>query len=288
MNNINDFKLSNIDYIETNTLNQIKNLKCLLCKKCSLCNDIMIKVIQDFSCQYDSLQNMSLSMQFIVGIGGEDTKDITINVFNLYVDIVKIFDINMEYSRDENIIFFKNYKIFKIFQLSESCICKVIRISPFSNKKQTSLFAINFLEMDNNVYQINLNDISFKYTKSSGAGGQNVNKIMSCVIAKHIPTGIQTKISHDRNQTQNKKIAIKILQQKVYTNIINSKSDKSKNTYSKQHKISWGGNFNRIINLHQHKFLKIRSTNKKYTVASLNTLPIIEILFNNIISKKKI
>jgi peptide chain release factor 1 len=54
-------------------------------------------------------------------------------------------------------------------------------------------------------------DISFRYTKGQGPGGQHKNKTASCVVAKHIPTGLEVKID-GRNQHHNKRLAIKELE----------------------------------------------------------------------------
>lgn len=59
------------------------------------------------------------------------------------------------------------------------------------------------------------NDIKFQAIRSSGAGGQHVNKVSSAIRAKHIPTGIQVLVMDSRSQYQNKKIAIERLKQKI-------------------------------------------------------------------------
>ncbi|QTE22477.1 peptide chain release factor H [Polaribacter cellanae] len=63
--------------------------------------------------------------------------------------------------------------------------------------------------------EINENEIQFQAIRSSGAGGQHVNKVSSAIRAKHISTGIQVLVMDSRSQHQNKKIAIQRLQQKI-------------------------------------------------------------------------
>jgi len=62
--------------------------------------------------------------------------------------------------------------------------------------------------------KFNIKDVSFEYTRGKGPGGQHKNKTNSCVVATHIPTGIQARVD-GRKQGQNKKKAIKELESRV-------------------------------------------------------------------------
>lgn len=64
-------------------------------------------------------------------------------------------------------------------------------------------------------FVLNLNEINKKYIRSSGAGGQNVNKVASCVQLTHIPTGIQIKCQDTRDQNKNEELAYKRLSDKL-------------------------------------------------------------------------
>ena len=64
-------------------------------------------------------------------------------------------------------------------------------------------------------FKLNLNDVNITYTRSSGPGGQNVNKVSSCVQITHIPTGIQFKVQDTRDQNKNKEIAYQRLSDKL-------------------------------------------------------------------------
>lgn len=70
-------------------------------------------------------------------------------------------------------------------------------------------------------------DLIEKFTRSSGPGGQNVNKVSSCVYLKHIPTGIKIKCQRERSQILNRYIARKLLAEKI-RNLIISESNKEK------------------------------------------------------------
>lgn len=67
-------------------------------------------------------------------------------------------------------------------------------------------------------------DIVEKFIRSSGPGGQNVNKTSTCVYLKHIPTGIEVKVSQDRSQAVNRKIAWRLLEEKINEQLLGIKS----------------------------------------------------------------
>ncbi|MFA4967157.1 MAG: peptide chain release factor-like protein [Candidatus Margulisiibacteriota bacterium] len=69
-------------------------------------------------------------------------------------------------------------------------------------------------------------DVIEKFIRSSGSGGQNVNKTSTCVYLKHIPTGIEVKMSQERSQALNRFLAWRLLAEKVEGKILGEKSTK--------------------------------------------------------------
>ena len=78
---------------------------------------------------------------------------------------------------------------------------------------------------------INEKEIQFQAIRSSGAGGQHVNKVSSAIRAKHIPTGIQVLVMDSRSQHQNKKIAIERLKEKIAAHNTNQLKEAVKNEW---------------------------------------------------------
>lgn len=78
-------------------------------------------------------------------------------------------------------------------------------------------------------FKLNYNDIIISYTRSSGPGGQNVNKVSSCVQMTHLPTGIQIKVQDTRDQNKNKEIAYQRMTEKLKSLEDQKKYEKTKN-----------------------------------------------------------
>lgn len=275
-------KISRLFGISDELINLLENLDCNICFFCDRCIKVIIHVLQRFIKEDNkSINNSLMTMSVITGMGGEDAQDITNQILNMYFKSLLILDDISIY--DRNNIVFKNCKLFNLLSKYEKCIYKIVRISPFSNKKQTSYIGINFCIHNFSDVSINIDDIEFKYTRSSGSGGQHVNKTNSCVIAKHIPTSLSVKISQERNQLQNKSLAIKILTYKVNKHILDKNKLSKKNNYTCKQKISFGSNFDRYINMHKDKFFKTKIDSFKHNEDDISNLSIIPVFFKNII-----
>ena len=87
-----------------------------------------------------------------------------------------------------------------------------------NGRVHTSTITVAVLDVPKNIETIlNQRDLEITSTRSSGAGGQNVNKVESCVIIKHIPSGIMIKCQNERSQVQNKRFALALLMEKLNT-----------------------------------------------------------------------
>ena len=126
----------------------------------------------------------------------------------------------------------------------ESGVHRLVRISPFDSnaRRHTSFAAIDVLpELPEADLALKENDLEIVYfRRSSGAGGQNVNKVSTAVRIKHIPTNIVVECVNERSQLQNKKMALSILQSKI-ERLEQEKRDKEINRlYGDKGEIAWG------------------------------------------------
>lgn len=147
---------------------------------------------------------------------------------------------------------------------SESGVHRLIRISPFSAKKlrHTSFALVEILpEIVTTEIKLNPNDLRFETFRSSGPGGQNVNKLETAVRVTHMPTGTSVAVQSERSQAQNKEKALRVLYSKLVKKMETEKA-KEISELKPGVSIEWGSQIRSYV-LHPYQMVKDHRTGLK-------------------------
>jgi peptide chain release factor 2 len=146
---------------------------------------------------------------------------------------------------------------------AETGIHRLIRISPFdTGRRRHTSFASVFVYPEISeevVVDIDEADLRIDTFRSSGAGGQHVNKTDSAVRITHMPTGIVVQCQNERSQHKNKAMAMKVLRSRLYERQLQEKAEKMKEVYETKKEIAWGSQIRSYI-MHPYRLVKDHRT----------------------------
>jgi peptide chain release factor 2 len=206
------------------------------------------------------------------GAGGVDAQDWASMLFRMYQKYAykkgwSFIVLHQSFGEQNGIksasIEIKGENVYDLLK-NESGVHRLVRISPFSAKKlrHTSFALVEVLpEIISATIELNPNDLKFETFRSSGPGGQNVNKLETAVRVTHLPTGTSIVVQSERYQAQNKEKALQILYSKLVQRMEAEKISKL-NELKPNVSIEWGNQIRSYV-LHPYQMVKDHRTGVK-------------------------
>ncbi len=212
-------------------------------------------------------------LTIISGAGGDDAEDFAAMLFDMYIKYVgkrgwSVVLIH-EHKNDHN--GYRNISVEIVGKgaygalKGESGVHRLVRVSPFDAKKlrHTSFTLVEILpkfsKMEEKDFVIPPADLKIEFSRSSGPGGQNVNKRETAVRIVHLPTGIATHASNERSQESNRESALSILRAKIFKKSFEEKKSVEDTMKLKNTEIEWGNQIRSYV-LHPYKMVKDHRT----------------------------
>jgi peptide chain release factor 2 len=145
------------------------------------------------------------------------------------------------------------------FLKSENGVHRLVRISPFdsANRRHTSFASVYVYPIVDDAIEIDVNpaDLSWDTFRSSGPGGQHVNKTESAVRLRHEPSGLVVECQETRSQLKNREKAIKMLKSQLYEIELRKKQSEQQQIEDGKMKIEWGSQIRSYV-MHPYKLVK--------------------------------
>lgn len=215
---------------------------------------------------------MGAMLQINPGAGGTESQDWAAMLMRMYLrygelngfkvsvieeqegDVAGIKSVTLEFEGDFSFGYLK----------SENGVHRLVRISPFdsASRRHTSFASVYVYPVVDDSIQIEINPahISWDTFRSSGPGGQHVNKTESAVRLRHEPSGIVVECQEGRSQLKNREKALKMLKSQLYELEIRKKQEARQEIENSKLKIEWGSQIRSYV-MHPYKMVKDHRTN---------------------------
>ena len=252
---------------EENDASLIPEIEEMLSEFVTTFDNIRIKTL--LSGEYDG-DNAILSLH--AGAGGTESCDWAQMLFRMYskwadsrgYELVVLDSLDGDEAGIKSITFQINGENAYGYMKSEKGVHRLVRISPFNaaGKRQTSFVSCDVMpdiEEDLDV-EINEDDLRIDTYRSSGAGGQHINKTSSAIRITHIPTGIVVQCQNERSQFQNKDKAMQMLKAKLYMLKLQEQADKLSDIRGEVTEIGWGNQIRSYV-MQPYTMVKDHRTN---------------------------
>ncbi len=214
--------------------------------------------------RYDGLSSV---VSVYPGVGGKDAGDWAMMLLEMYRNYATKRNWKVK-SIDNDTIEIKGDFAYG-FLKKENGVHRLVRISPYDSKqlRHTSFALVEVLpqlpQMEMSKTKIPPEDIKVEFSRSSGPGGQNVNKVETSVRLVHVPTGLTASSQSERSQSQNRERAMAIITAKLFK-LMEERHAKEVSELKIKVKPEWGSQIRSYV-LHPYQLVKDHRTGEETT-----------------------